>query len=500
MIYPPDNGSPPSLDSLPIQESFFQSLLDEIPDMIALLDGQQRIAYANQSMGTLLKKPVTALMGQSWEQTGLDVAKLLPLQHAVQRAHEKKKRQDAYLEYTVDEATYHFHALVVPYLSTRVLIVCRDVTHLKKYEMSLLKSQQNWQRLVNSSPDIIARFDKNLKHTFVNDALLQQVGLSAKRFIGKDNREVGIQPEEDAQFIMQHLQQVFDAKETVHFYNSFRAPDGQKHFYVSLVPEFSADGTTVESVIGTTRNISELKNAQLQVIAQNEELLHLTNYLQNLVHLIAHDLRGPVGNLATLKHLMVTSPDADQSSYLRRIFMLIDQLKGQLDGLGELISGQHESEHQEVITLSAVVEHITQEFAYELTNYQATITTDFDACNQIQYSPAQWESICRNLLSNALKYRSPDRPLVITLRTRISEKFTRFIVQDNGIGIDLNKHHRQLFKPLTRFHPHVDGTGLGLNIISNIIERNQGHLFVSSQVDEGTTFCVMVRNSFSPKL
>ena len=493
MIYS-DNGSPDYPGSLPANDSFFKSLLDDIPDMIALLDEHQCIAYANQSMGTLLKKPVTELIGQSWEQTGLDVAKLLPLQHAVQRAYEKRKRQDAYLAYTIDNTTYHFHALVVPHFTTRVLIVCRDVTHLKKYEMSLLKSQQNWQRLVNSSPDIIARFDRNLKHTFVNDTLLKQVGLPTKRFIGKDNLEIGIQPEEDARFIMQHLQRVFDSRETVHFYNSFQAPDGQKHFYVSLVPEFSVDGTTVESVIGTTRNISELKNAQLQVITQNEELLHLTNYLENLVHLVAHDLRGPVGNLATLKNLMVTCPEAEHPGYLRRMFTLIDQLKGQLDGLGELIVHQQENEHQEAITLSTTVARITEEFAYELTTYQADVTIDFAPCDEVYYSPAQWESICRNLLSNALKYRSPDRPLAVTLRTKVSRGFTQFIVQDNGIGIDLAKHHHQLFKPLKRFHAHVDGTGLGLNIISNIIERNQGYLFVSSQVDGGTTFCVAVRN------
>jgi signal transduction histidine kinase len=61
-------------------------------------------------------------------------------------------------------------------------------------------------------------------------------------------------------------------------------------------------------------------------------------------------------------------------------------------------------------------------------------------------------------------------------------------VQDNGIGIDMERFGPQLFQLFRRFHTHVDGTGMGLYLVNRIVQNHGGHLEVTSVVDEGTTF------------
>jgi signal transduction histidine kinase len=106
------------------------------------------------------------------------------------------------------------------------------------------------------------------------------------------------------------------------------------------------------------------------------------------------------------------------------------------------------------------------------------------------YSVQDLRSILNNLITNAIIYRSSDRHPAITVRTERSFKGPCLIVKDNGRGIDLTAHGDKLFMRYQRFHNDVEGTGVGLWLIKEIIEKNGGQIFVESVVGQGTTFKV----------
>ena len=99
--------------------------------------------------------------------------------------------------------------------------------------------------------------------------------------------------------------------------------------------------------------------------------------------------------------------------------------------------------------------------------------------------------VLKNLLTNAIKYRSPKRPPIIFLKSYVSGDTVRVAVQDNGVGIRDDLQHK-VWLPFKRFaHRHdVPGNGVGLTIVKRLLHRVHGDVELQSEVDEGSTFTV----------
>ena len=108
------------------------------------------------------------------------------------------------------------------------------------------------------------------------------------------------------------------------------------------------------------------------------------------------------------------------------------------------------------------------------------------------YSRSGLKCILNNLIINSLKYSSSERRAEVWLRSFIANG--RFIieVEDNGIGIDLNQYQSRLFKMFKRIYYHVEGSGIGLYNIKQLIERKGGSIEVESEPDRGSVFRVMI--------
>jgi signal transduction histidine kinase len=119
---------------------------------------------------------------------------------------------------------------------------------------------------------------------------------------------------------------------------------------------------------------------------------------------------------------------------------------------------------------------------------ETTIIYDFDQEEILNTNPAYFESILLNLITNALKYKSPVRPLTIELSLEHTGPYTLLTFKDNGLGINLNKYKDQLFGMYKTFHKNKDARGLGLYIVKTQVEAMKGKIEVESTIDIGTTF------------
>jgi signal transduction histidine kinase len=103
------------------------------------------------------------------------------------------------------------------------------------------------------------------------------------------------------------------------------------------------------------------------------------------------------------------------------------------------------------------------------------------------------ESIVQNLLSNAIKYRSLTEKLEINISTSVDENGLIFNLEDNGLGMDLIRHKDKLFKMFNHFHHNSEGSGMGLHMVKNMVEKIGGSIKIESEVNKGTKISVLFK-------
>ncbi|HEY9728920.1 MAG TPA: PAS domain S-box protein, partial [Chroococcales cyanobacterium] len=155
-----------------------------------------------------------------------------------------------------------------------------EIAERKRQAEVINRREQEFKALVENAPDIIARFDRDLRHVYVNPAIEQVTGLSREAFIGKTNRDLGM-PEELISFWDSAIRKVFETaqEEIVEF--PFPTPNGINYYQVRIVPELALDGS-VESAVGITRDISNAYRELLLRQQREEELRLLQTITQSI--------------------------------------------------------------------------------------------------------------------------------------------------------------------------------------------------------------------------
>jgi two-component system phosphate regulon sensor histidine kinase PhoR len=121
----------------------------------------------------------------------------------------------------------------------------------------------------------------------------------------------------------------------------------------------------------------------------------------------------------------------------------------------------------------------------------ARIRTEINI-SQITFSRRKLRSIIYNLVSNGIKFKSPDRKPEIFIRTEREGDFIVLSIKDNGIGIDEDKRDK-IFSKYFRIENDIEGSGIGLYLINEIVKNSGGRIEVDSQKGYGSTFKVFLK-------
>lgn len=111
----------------------------------------------------------------------------------------------------------------------------------------------------------------------------------------------------------------------------------------------------------------------------------------------------------------------------------------------------------------------------------------------IRYIPAYLESILLNLASNAIKYSDPDKKSFVKISASSKKDDIYLRVEDNGLGMDLNRYGDKLFGLYNTFHDNENSKGIGLFITKEQVESLDGSINVESKAGEGTIFTILIR-------
>ena len=251
----------------------------------------------------------------------------------------------------------------------------------------------------------------------------------------------------------------------------------------------------------TNKNVIDLNRSLEQLIAEktlelrktNDELVKHNNELLQFSYTVSHNLRGPVARLLGLSSLMTAEKNADQA----RVWVnLIGKTTSELDiiikDLSKILELRREPLHlRDYVDLATEWQKSINLLQDSLTGDEQ-ITADFHALRVLVTVRAMVQSVFYNLLSNALKFRSPDRALEVRASSEIVGEEAIITVADNGLGFDMDLYRDKIFRLYTRFHSHVEGRGLGLYLVKSQLEVVRGSINVQSAPGKGASFQVTI--------
>lgn len=249
-----------------------------------------------------------------------------------------------------------------------------------------------------------------------------------------------------------------------------------------------------EEVLARVKAHLSLRKLQMQLQTQNQHLQKRNMELDAFAHTVAHDLKNPLSAVMGLSKTLVkgcstnTLPDGKFIKRLEMVEHAGQQAVNIVDALLLLagVSRRGQVEYHSLDMSKIIDKVIQQRLAFLIKNYQGTINLPKSWPVVQSYGP--WiEEVWLNYLSNGLKYggKPPHLELGATVQT---DNMIRFWVQDNGQGLT-SVEQAQLFTPFTRLHiKRVEGHGLGLSIVQQIVEKLGGQVGVESVVSQGSRF------------
>jgi light-regulated signal transduction histidine kinase (bacteriophytochrome) len=275
----------------------------------------------------------------------------------------------------------------------------------------------------------------------------------------------------------------------------------EDELHVQLMILFGLGGTFL-TIGGTALLVWQLKRQraiELRLLAHEADLLlarenleRSNDELKSFARVIAHDLQEPLRAIISYTQLLKLryggKLDDDADEFIGFLVTGAANMKARLmDLLDYTLIDQH-SQKAETVALDDVIKGAEIYYTSEIDRIKARI--DVGPLPKVAASRKRMMLLFEHLLSNALEYRSPTRPLVVSITARdLQNGFYEIVFSDNGIGIEPQYFERifVIFQRLHSISAH-SGTGVGLAICKKVVEQLGGRIGVESSYGAGTTF------------
>jgi PAS domain S-box-containing protein len=354
---------------------------------------------------------------------------------------------------------------------------------------SLLQREREMHSLADNTPDILTRFDRELRYVFVNSAIEKATGRRPAEFPGRAIREVGL-PEDVCDVWERSLRYVFDTKKPRSFEFGHPGPDGLRLYTTRLVPEFGASADP-ELVLGVTQDITDQKHAE-------ESLKNADRRKDEFLATLAHELRNPLAPLRTgLQVLNVTHDSAVADDTRKMMERQLSHMVRLIDDLMDVsrISSDKLTLRKERVSLQAVVESAVEASRpfIEAAGHRLNVAVPNEPVS-LAADPTRLAQVLGNLLTNAAKYTPNGGRIDLVAAREASKAVVR--VTDSGLGIPPEMRAR-VFEMFTQVNRTLErsqgGLGIGLALVKRIVELHGGTIVVQSGgLGKGSTFTVSI--------
>ena len=370
----------------------------------------------------------------------------------------------------------------------------RDISERKKAEQNLIATKNHLKAILDSEPESIKLLSREMIILDMNPAGLELIGAdNLEQVIGKS--VINIVKKEYRDAFKKQTEEVFEGKSGVIELEIIGLKGEHKWLETHSVPMKDNSGKII-SLLAITRDITERKKSEQKMNELMVDTIDKNNRLQNFAHIVSHNIRSHAANFSGLLEIIKDAKNEDEKKlYFEYLNSSSVKLSETIDNLNEIITIQsNNSLPTETINLKTEIDKTIKSQNFSILEHHVIIENNISPNIVINSIPAYFDSIILNLITNAIKYRAINRTPIIKISSRVEKDYTILIIEDNGIGIDLEKNGGKLFGMYKTFNGNSDAKGIGLFITKNQIEAMKGKIEVSSKLDVGTTFIIYFKN------
>lgn len=376
----------------------------------------------------------------------------------------------------------------------------RDITEQRKTTVELEDKSKLISRIITTSDQFFYIVSLDPENSFVNN--FSYLSWQIEKIQGSTMEDIRNNPlgwlesihPDDLHGVKEDNKRMFSTRKPVmRVYRVKHARTGEYVWLEDYVAPVADKFGYITELYGSVRDITTQKHSELEREQLIKELSNKYNELMQFNYIVSHNLRAPVAHilgLGRLLHTDITPEDKETTlEYIQEAAQAMDDL---LQDLNVILSTRSMlNEKVETFLLTDVLRTVFSNLKSEITRSEAEIITNIQPeATEIVSIKSYVQSALFNLITNAIKYRSPERTPVINIEAAKHEDRMVITVSDNGMGINLGTHGDRIFGLYNRFHLEQEGKGLGLYMTKTQIESLGGQITVDSTEGVGTTFVI----------
>ncbi len=377
-----------------------------------------------------------------------------------------------------------------------------DITERKNAELIIRNNEQKFRELINNLQVGVLLHDHQTKILVNNPKALELLGLTEDQFLGKTSfdtewnviHEDGSPFPEETHPVSVAVSSKISVKGVVMgVYRPLRAD--RVWLLVDAFPELNINGT-VRQVVVTFVDITDLKNAEKEILLKNEQLTILNSEKDKYFSIIAHDLRSPFNGFLGVTELLAQDINNFTLAEISNFMSMLNKSGTNLYNLLNNLLNWAKMQRGEVeikidaLCINDILRENVDLISLTATQKEISITVLCESSTEVLADKFILNTILRNLLSNAVKFSYRGSKINVSV-SAVNDSFIEVAISDSGVGMskkEIDKLFKLNEKVSSKGTEDEASTGLGLILCKEFVEKLGGEIWVESEEGKGSSF------------
>ncbi len=369
--------------------------------------------------------------------------------------------------------------------------ITTDITEHKLAEEKVKQQNEQMRGILESTQSSIFAIDTDYNYLIYNSTHRKTMQRAYGR---KVSRGVNIIEDNffgsDTEMVLAHLQQAAQGKQFM-IIEEMGDAAFRRTWYETVYNPIQDEYGKVTGIAVFSRDITERKRAENELIRTNFEL-------DTFVYRASHDMRAPLRSVLGLVNLIkIETEERQKEEYLRLIEKSVDRLDSFFSDVLSFSRNSRLDVVKDQIDFHKLVKDSWNNLQYLENAPQIRLVKDIQVQDEFYSDPSRIEIVLLNLFSNAIKYHKAVQGSQVQISIQADGNQARIVVEDNGKGIE-EQYVDKIFDMFFRASLGTHGSGLGLYITKQVIEKLGGSISVQSEFGTGTQFVITIP-SYVPK-